>query len=257
MTTRRPTSVLLVDDVPEVRTLVRTALRLRGGFEVVGEASRGVAAVTLVTELAPDVVVLDLGLPDIGGRDVLTRIRDENPRTKVVIFSGIDPEERAWFEERSEGYVLKDADVDYLVDLLESLVVPPESRNAALDLPQDLAGVRQARRFVTDTLTRWDLDDLADEASVVVTELAANAVIHARSEYVVRLVVTPHAVRIEVCDHGPGTPEPQPPTPGSESGRGLFLVSSLSASWGVDRTDDGDKVVWSELVRPTETTTTG
>ena len=45
--------VLLVDDVPEVRRLVRTALRFRGGFDVVGEASTGVAAVTLVEELQP------------------------------------------------------------------------------------------------------------------------------------------------------------------------------------------------------------
>jgi DNA-binding NarL/FixJ family response regulator len=248
VTGRRLPTVLLVDDVPEVRTMVRTALRVHGGFEVVGEASRGVAAVTLTGELRPDIVVLDLGLPDISGRDVLTRIAETVPETMVVIFSGVDPGERSWFEERSAGYVLKDADVQYLVELLENLVAPPE-RRASIHLPQDLSGVREARRFVAETLAEWHLDELTDEASIVVTELAANAVLHARSEYDVQVLVTPHALRIEVCDQGTGSPEPQPPTAGSESGRGLHMVSSLCAAWGVDHPVDGGKVVWSELVR--------
>ena len=58
-----PIAVLLVDDVEAVRRMVRTALRLRGGFEVVGEASSGAEAVQLADGLHPDIVVLDLGLP--------------------------------------------------------------------------------------------------------------------------------------------------------------------------------------------------
>lgn len=55
--------VMLVDDVVEVRRLVRTALRLRGGFEVVAEANDGAEAVRLAEALHPDIVVLDLGYP--------------------------------------------------------------------------------------------------------------------------------------------------------------------------------------------------
>jgi DNA-binding NarL/FixJ family response regulator len=249
--------VLLVDDVPEVRTLVRRALELRGGFEVVGEASRGVAAVTLVDELAPDIVVLDLGLPDITGRDVLTRVHERRPDTKIVIFSGVDPADRTWYEERAEGYVLKDADIDYLVDLLVSIVQAHADTEAVLALPEDLSSMRDARHFVADTLSSWGVDSVVDEAAVVVTELAANAVIHARSDYEVRLSLTPQAVRIEVADRGPGTPEPLPPTTGGESGRGLLMVAALSVSWGVESDPDGLKVVWSELARDGEESAVG
>ena len=84
-------AVLLVDDAQDVRRMVRTALRLRGGFEVVGEASSGAEAVRLADVLHPDIVVLDLGLPDIAGREVLTRIRGQSPGSRVVVFTGMDP----------------------------------------------------------------------------------------------------------------------------------------------------------------------
>ncbi len=245
----RDLRVLLVDDVPEVRRLVRTALRFRGGFDVVGEASTGVAAVTLVDELEPDLVVLDLGLPDITGRDVLTRVRELRPATKVVIFSGADAEDRSWYEQRAAGYVLKDADIDYLVDLLESVTRPATSEEATLDLPQELASVREARSFVRARLSEWGLDALLDDAFIVVSELAANAITHADSSYRVRLALSDAVLRIEVRDGGSGTPEPQPLSMTEEHGRGLLMVAALSASWGIEESQDKQKVVWADLTR--------
>ncbi len=239
--------VLLVDDMPEVRRLVRTALRFRGGFDVVGEASTGVAAVTLVEELAPDLVVLDLGLPDITGRDVLTRVRAVRPQTTVVIFSGAEAEDPAWYEQRTAGYVLKDADIDYLVDLLESVARPRTRAEATLELPQELASVRQARAFVQDTLNGWDLAVLVDDACIVVSELAANAITHADSCYRIRFVLSEATLRIEVRDGGRGTPEPQPPSMTDEHGRGLLMVAALSAAWGIEDAADDHKVVWADL----------
>lgn len=251
--TTKPARVLLVDDVPEVRTLLRAAIGLRDDLEVVGEAARGVAGVTLVDELEPDIVVLDLGLPDLTGRDVLTQILEQRPATEVVIFSGVDPDDRTWYEERAAGYVLKDADIAYLVDLLASLASgtdgPQETVTvASMSLPEDLEGVRDARRFAVRTLESWGVEEVVDEASVVVTELASNSVLHARSSYELRLTLGAHAVRVEVTDHGPGTPEPRAFTEGGESGRGLLMVAALSVSWGVERSTAG-KTVWAELAR--------
>ena len=113
--------VLLVDDVADVRRLVRIALRFHGGFDVVGEAGAGLQAIELATRLRPDIVLLDLGLPDLAGRDVLTRVREVAPGAKVVVFTGADNDDRAYYEEHAAGYVRKSGDLDYLVELLDDI----------------------------------------------------------------------------------------------------------------------------------------
>lgn len=241
-----PISVLLVDDVVEVRRLLATALRFRGGFEVLGEAADGGEAVRMTASLHPDIVVLDLGLPDIAGREVLTRIRDTSPRSKVVVFSGAEPAERDWIADNVEGYVLKDADLDYLVDLLESVAETREGQ-ASVDLPQELASVRTARQFVDEMLLEWKIDDLRDDALLVVSELTANAITHAQSPCLLRLSVNDSALRIEVVDTGAGTPEPQPSSNTKEHGRGLHLITALTSAWGMELIPGEGKLVWAEL----------
>jgi CheY-like chemotaxis protein len=241
-----PIRVLLVDDVVDVRRLVRTSLRVRGGFDVVGEAADGGEAVRLAEELKPDVAVLDLGLPDIAGQEVLTRVRETSPATKVVVFSGLETVDRGWIDAHAAGFVLKDADLGYLVDLLEAVVGRDETQ-AVIDLPDELSSVGRARRFVRDRLDEWGIDGPIDDALLVVSELAANALTHARSSYRLRISATPHALRIEVDDNGVGTPEPQPLTETEEHGRGLHLVGALAASWGMESAETGGKRVWAEL----------
>lgn len=244
-----PIRVLLVDDVVEVRRLVRTSLRFRGGFEVVGEAADGADAVRLAEQLRPDVVVLDLGLPDIAGREVLSRVRQHAPRSKVVVFSGLETTDRAWIKDHSEGFVLKDSDLGYLVDLLQSVGEHSDAQ-AEIQLPDDLSSVADARLFVKAQLRKWGIGQPLDDALLVVSELAANALTHARSSYSIRLSATAHVLRIEVDDTGSGTPEPQPLTEDEEHGRGLHLVDALAASWGMESAASGGKRVWAELALP-------
>lgn len=241
--------VLLVDDVVDVRRLLRTALRFRGGFEVIGEASDGGEAVQLADSLRPDVVVLDLGLPDIAGREVLSRIRERSPQSKVVVFSGGDTEDRAWITSNVEGYVLKDAELDHLVDLLESVGRLWENETT-LDLPQALTSAAAARRFVRKTVTDWGLGPLLDDALLVASELAANAVTHANSSCRIRLSLTEASFRIDVIDTGAGTPEPQPSSYTEEHGRGLHLIAALTTAWGLEIIPGEGKVVWAEFARP-------
>ncbi|MGZ4436527.1 MAG: response regulator [Nocardioides sp.] len=241
--------VLLVDDVVDVRRLLRTALRFRGGFEVVGEASDGSEAVALAGSLHPDVVVLDLGLPDIAGREVLSRIREKSPASKVVVFSGADADDGAWIRRNVEGYVLKDAQLDYLVDLLKAVGEKRETESV-LDLPQSPTSAATARKFVTQTVVDWDLAPLLDDALLVASELATNAVTHADSPCRIRLSLKESSLRIDVIDMGAGTPEPQPESFTEEHGRGLLLVDALATAWGLETVPGEGKVVWAELARP-------
>jgi CheY-like chemotaxis protein len=240
--------VLLVDDVDDVRRLVRTALRLHGSFEVVAEASNGVDAVRQAAAHHPDVVVLDLGLPDLAGREVLRRIRQDAPESKVVIFSGAEAHD-AWVQDHVEAYVLKDADVSHLVTLLAAMGTRP-SRERTLDLPRALTSAALARRFVSETLGTWHLEPLLDAALLVTSELAANAVTHAGSAFRVQLSVRSTTLRIDVLDYGSGAPEPQAHSLSEEHGRGLHLIDAMTTAWGIEDAPTVGKVVWAELALP-------
>jgi DNA-binding NarL/FixJ family response regulator len=82
-----PVRVVLTDDERDVRVLLRTALRVDDRCEVVGEASDGAEAVEVVRAEQPDVVVLDLRMPNMTGEEAAVAIRKESPGTAIVVFS--------------------------------------------------------------------------------------------------------------------------------------------------------------------------
>jgi anti-sigma regulatory factor (Ser/Thr protein kinase) len=109
----------------------------------------------------------------------------------------------------------------------------------------DAASIRAARRFVLDAA--GDLaPDVRDAISVMVSELAMNAVQYGRTAFVVSIELTGDSLRVEVTDSGGGTPEAQPlPPASSPHGRGLFLVDRLADEWGVSPAADGpQRTVW-------------
>jgi DNA-binding NarL/FixJ family response regulator len=240
--------VLLVDDVPAARRLVKTALRFRGVFAVVGEAASGSEAIALTIALRPDLVVLDLGLPDLAGQDVLTQIREITPATKVVVFSGTEPRDSAGIAAHVEGYAMKDSQLDYLVELLET-IGKQRTGQTELRLDGTLTSSRRARAFTSETLTEWDVTDILDDVLLVVTELVNNAVTHALTECELRISISPLSLRVEVVDEGAGTPDPLPPSTTRNYGRGLHLVDALTAAWGYEPISSGGKMVWAELLR--------
>lgn len=83
-------SVLIVDDHAHFRRTLRRALE-RDGWTIAGEAEDAAGALRAARELEPDVVVLDVGLPDGSGLDVARRLRDELPALAVVVVSTQDP----------------------------------------------------------------------------------------------------------------------------------------------------------------------
>ena len=81
-------SVLVCDDVPELRGLFRLELELEGDIHVVAEAGDGRSAIELVTDLNPEVLLLDLSMPDMDGLEVLVALQTLAPHVQVVVLSG-------------------------------------------------------------------------------------------------------------------------------------------------------------------------
>lgn len=114
-----------------------------------------------------------------------------------------------------------------------------------LDLPAEPASVGKARRFVQSTLRAWDLDEAAEVATLLVSELATNAVLHARTDFAVVLHREVGDVRVEVCDGSQVTPRQRHHSPSAATGRGVALVAQLASAWGTSSAVAGfAKCVW-------------
>lgn len=109
-------------------------------------------------------------------------------------------------------------------------------------------GVWLARRFVLQTLVQWNDHALVEDAALVVTELAANAVRHARSGFTISICDLGSRVRISVADDSGDLPVRRESSVWDLSGRGLGLVAAVAAGWDVDTSDAG-KSVWADLTR--------
>lgn len=111
-----PICVLLCDDHEIPRAAIAGMLALEPDIEVVGEAANGAETVDLARVLRPDVTIMDLKMPVMGGFDAMRRIRDENPGTRVLVLigAGTDTDLVCAIEEGAPGYVDKTAPKDEL-----------------------------------------------------------------------------------------------------------------------------------------------
>jgi anti-sigma regulatory factor (Ser/Thr protein kinase) len=108
------------------------------------------------------------------------------------------------------------------------------------------SSVADARRFVRSWLTDWNAADLEFAAAQALSELATNAVIHAKTDFVVVIDWNRDVLRLCVEDRSPKLPVARSYAPDAATGRGLALVSTLSRAWGVDERAGG-KTVWCEI----------
>jgi anti-sigma regulatory factor (Ser/Thr protein kinase) len=122
----------------------------------------------------------------------------------------------------------------------------PRQRTARFD--GDVSTPARARRFVAEALAAWGDDGLSDLAVLVVSELATNAVLHARTGYEVVVSSDHDGVHVAVRDGDERTPAVGQPDDLDVSGRGLVIISRLTTTWGVDARPGG-KTVWVALPR--------
>lgn len=125
----------------------------------------------------------------------------------------------------------------------------PAENVATWDLAFQTASVRTARTLTADRLDRWQLDELAYSAELIVSELVTNAIRHAQGPVQLRLIRTENRLICAVADGSSTSPHMRRATVGEEGGRGLFLVAQFGERWGARYSHDG-KIIWAELPLP-------
>ena len=121
--------VLVVDDHPAFRRALTSALRLVDDIEVAGEAGGGVAACEEAEQLEPDVIVMDLSMPDLSGIDAMKRIHETRPDLPVVILTAHADEgvEREALEAGARGFLPKGTGLQDLLVVLHEAAQPPSA----------------------------------------------------------------------------------------------------------------------------------
>ncbi|WUV17593.1 response regulator transcription factor [Streptomyces sp. NBC_01485] len=118
MTTVGTIRVLIADDQQMVRQGFTVLLNAHPGIEVIGQAVNGLDAIAKVDELAPDVVLMDIRMPELGGVDATHRITLAHPHIKVLVLTTFDLDEYVYDALRAgaSGFLLKDASADQLAE---------------------------------------------------------------------------------------------------------------------------------------------
>lgn len=139
-------NILIADDHTILRQGLRPILESEGEFRVIGEASTGLETLAKIERLRPDVVLLDLKMPSLGGLEVLRKVQQSFPRTQVVILTMFQKEAYV-LEALRHGncsYVMKGADSDLLV--------------------QAIRAAARGERFLSPPITEEDVENYARQA---------------------------------------------------------------------------------------------
>ncbi len=115
--------ILLADDHSSFRHMLRVFLELNPNLEVCGEAADGLEAVVRTTELHPDIVLMDLNMPNLNGIEATRRIRSLSPSTRILIltFHELSSLQEIAQNSGAQGYVLKSEPFDVLTKAIEKV----------------------------------------------------------------------------------------------------------------------------------------
>jgi DNA-binding NarL/FixJ family response regulator len=159
--------VLLVDDQQIVRQGLATILKYAPGIEVAGQAADGQEAITLARDLQPDVVLMDIKMPRLGGIPATRQICAELPETRVIILTTYDADDMVFegIKAGAKGYLLKDASGETLIEAIQGVMeersqIDPGVARKVLDEFQQMATqpaerqpIRPAEEVLLEPLT--------------------------------------------------------------------------------------------------------
>jgi NarL family two-component system response regulator LiaR len=172
-------TILIVDDHAIVRKGVRGYLEVQPDLAVVGEAADGEEAARIVTELVPDVVLMDLVMPGMDGVEAARRIRDASPRTQIVVLTSHHEDGHIFpaIKAGAISYLLKDVDSEALAEAVraaargEAIIHP----RVAARMVAELRGARDEVASAFAELTDREMDVLR-----LIAEGLSNSVIAER-----------------------------------------------------------------------------
>ncbi|MBN1304239.1 MAG: response regulator transcription factor [Anaerolineales bacterium] len=188
-----PITILITDDHEVVRNGIRAYLDTIPAFQVVGEASSGEEAITMVSELIPDVVLMDLIMPGMDGIETTRQIKAISPRTQVVVLTSYHEDVHIFpaLKAGAISYILKDMKMEKLVEALHRAVqgeVTLHPRVAARVL-QNIRGEDKDDQPLYTDLTERELE---------VLKLIANGLTN--SQIAEKLVISENTVKGHVSN---------------------------------------------------------
>lgn len=165
--------ILVVDDHPLFRRGIRGTLELEADLVVVGEASDGISAVQQVDALVPDIVLLDINMPQMSGLEVTRVIKRRHPQTGVIILTMREDDEQLFHAIRvgAAAYATKDVEADELVTLIrrvargeylinENVLSRPFVASRVLDQFRELSSIDSVAENVFSPLTPREIEIL-------------------------------------------------------------------------------------------------
>jgi NarL family two-component system response regulator LiaR len=148
--------ILVVDDHPLMRDALLLALEDDPALQVIGQADNGIEALKLAAKLKPDVILMDLLMPGMGGLDAIAKLKEANPNIKVLVVTSLEDEEKvlAAIQAGALGYFPKSAPRSYLFEAIHKVAdgVPYLPAGIALKL---FSGVREMKISPPD----WSADE--------------------------------------------------------------------------------------------------
>jgi two-component system, NarL family, response regulator LiaR len=164
MSMNEPITVLIVDDHAVVRRGIRALLEAEGDFQVSGEAGSGGEAVLLAADLAPDVVLMDLVMPEMDGVAATRLVKQQSPRSQVIVLTSYHEDEHIYPAVRAGAlsYLLKSVGLEELTEAIrkaargEAVLHP----HVAARLVQELHGASQETRLLYAALSEREREVL-------------------------------------------------------------------------------------------------
>ncbi len=156
--------VFVTDDHSIVRDGIRAVLALEPGIECVGEAQNGRQAVHAVAELAPDVILMDLMMPEMDGIEATRRITARAPAARVLILTSFAADDKVFpaIKAGAQGYLLKEAGADELVAAIRQVYRGETSLHPTIArrLLQEVTSPRGDHKLTVEPLTERELEVL-------------------------------------------------------------------------------------------------